>query len=281
MRVTTVGLYTNDVEVATFALRKESTKSRYMARQIIGLDSDEITPKFYGFGLNSNSKFYDFGMKPRELVIRVMLNPTFALNEEYTDVRDELYKAISATRSGKVEVRFFSGGASVSKLDGFIIKLEAGYFNKTPEAQLTIRCDESMFRGINPIRLETADIPRTNPLRLADSHSTAPHGFTGQVTFTAASPSFTIQDRELNPDWKFKIIPSGGFLTGDVLYFSSNYGLRDLYVTRAGNVIHLSDRIETGSVWPILFPGATELWFVDIARFTWNFIEYHTAYWGV
>ena len=99
MRVTSIGLYTDDVEVATFALRKESAKSRYMVRQIIGLDADEITPKFYGFGLNGQSKFYNFGMKPRELIIRVILNPTFALNEEYTDVRDELYKAIFCNKA--------------------------------------------------------------------------------------------------------------------------------------------------------------------------------------
>ena len=281
MRVTSIGLYTDDVEVASFALRKESAKSRYMVRQITGLDADDIVPKFYGFGLNSNNRFYNFGMKPRELVIRVILNPTFSLNEEYTDVRDELYKAISASRHGRVEIRFNSGGASVSKLFGFITKLEAGYFNKTPEAQVTIRCDDSLFRGVNPVRLNTSEIPTTNPLRLADSSSTAPHGFTAEVTVTAPIPSFTVQDRQTDPDWKFTVIPNGGFLAGDVLYFSSDFGDKDLHIVRAGSQIYLIDRIQTGSVWPMLFPGATEFYFANKASFTWNYIEYHSAFWGV
>ena len=281
MRVTSVSLFADDVEVASFALRRESAKSRYMVRQIVGLDADELTPKFYGFGAHSGQKFYNFGMKARTLVIRVILNPTFALNEEYNDVRDELYKAISSTRSGLVEVRFFSGGASVSKLTGFITKLEAGYFNKTPEAQLTIRCDDPMFRGMNPVRLVGDKIPTTNPIRLADSSSTAPHGFSAEVTVTAAIPSFTVQDRQTNPDWAFTVMPNGGFLAGDVLYFSSDYAAKDLKIIRAGAPIYLIDRIQPGSIWPILFPGATELYFVNHGSFNWNYFEYHSAFWGV
>lgn len=281
MRLTSISLFANSVEVASFALRKESSKSRYMARQIIGLDADELTPKFYGFGTQNGEKFYDFGMKPRELVIRLVLNPTFALNEEYNDVRDELYKAISATRGGKIELRFYAGGASIAKLEGFIVKLEAGFFNKTPEVQLTIRCDDPVFRGINPIRLETSEIPLQNPLLLADNQSTAPHGFAGQVTITAPSPSFTIQDQPTNPNWKLNIVPNGGFLVGDVLTFSSDYNVKNLYLTRSGAQIHLIDKIESGSVWPVIFPGRNELFFVNLGGFTWNFIEYHVAYWGV
>lgn len=281
MRVTSLSIFTDDVEVASFALRKESSRSRYMVRQIIGLDADDIVPKFYGFGLASQNKFYDFGLRARELVIRVILNPTFSLNEEYADVRDSLYRAISATRHGLVEVRLFSGAASLAKIQGFVTKLEAGYFNKTPEAQLTIRCDQPLFRGINPVRLVGAEIPLTNPLRLADSQSTAPHGFTGDVTITAAIPSVVVQDKETDPDWKLTITPSGGFLVGDVLHFSSDYEEKTLYLTRGGTQIPLLDKIATGSIWPMIFPGATEFYFTNRSSFTWNYLEYHPAYWGV
>jgi hypothetical protein len=281
MRVTSIGLYANNVEVATFALRMESSKSRYMVRQIVGMDAEEITPKFYGFGLVSNAKFYDFSMKPRTIVIRVILNPTFALNEEYADVRDELYKAISATRSGKVEIRFYSSGADVASLNGFITKLEAGYFNKTPEAQLTIRCDDPVFRALNPVRLEPAELPVTNPVRIADSQSTIPHGFAVQVKINSVIPDFTIQDKVTNPDWKLKIIPSGGFLANDVLHISTDFNLKELYLTRASVRTYLIDRVEAGSIWPTLFPGVTEFYFVNINAFTWQYLEFYSAYWGV
>lgn len=282
MRVTSIGLYDpNNKEVATFALRSETTKSRYMVRQIIGMDADDLTPKFYGFGLNGVNKFYSFGLKTREIVIRVMLNPAFSLNEEVSDLREELYKAISSSRTGLVDLRFFSGGVALSKLQGRIVKLEAGYFNQSPEVQLTIRCFDSMFRGINPIRLSGSEIPPTNPLRLTDSLSTAPHGFAASVTATVAIPSIRIQDKETSPDWTFEIIPSGGIHVGDILYFSSDFAAKALHIDRAGVIIPLIDRIKTGSIWPMIFPGMTELYFTNRGSFTWNFIEYHTAFWGV
>jgi len=252
-----------------------------MVRQIIGMDADDLTPKFYGFGLNGVNKFYSFGLKTREIVIRVMLNPAYSLNEEVSDLREELYKAISASRSGLVELRFFSGGAALSKLQGRIVKLEAGYFNKSPEAQLTIRCEDSMFRGINPVRLNGSEIPNTSKLRLADSTSTAPHGFAASVTVMVAAPAVHIRDKETSPDWEFTVTPQGGFHVGDIFHFSSDFAAKALHIDRAGVIIPLVDRIEPGSIWPILFPGMTEFFFTNKAAFTWNFIEYHTAFWGV
>ena len=78
-----------------------------------------------------------------------------------------------------------------------------------------------------------------------------------------------------------KITPNGGFLVNDVLHFSSDYGAKDLYVTRGSVVTHLIDKIEPGSIWPVLFPGATEIYFVNFGKFTWNYLEYHSAFWGV
>lgn len=281
MRITNVDLYSNGVKTVAFALRREDASSRYMVRQIAGMDADELTPKFYGFGENSGSKFYDFGMKPRELVIRTILNPTFELNEEHSQIRDELYKAISSTRTGLVELRFYSGAAAVARLFGFIIKLEAGYFNKVPEAQLTLRCDDPLFRGIAPTRLDGSIIPDRNPLTLADSMSTAPHGFTAELTIDNPIAELTIQEQEVDPDWHFTVVPDGGFLAGDQLYFSSDYAKKHLWMDRGGVITHLIDRIEPGSVWPIIFPGGNTVYFPEWADFTIDLLEYYPAYWGV
>lgn len=283
MRVTDVALYSNLEEVVRFSLRSEKTASRFMARQIVGMDAEEITPKFYGKGKVSGSSFYSFGMKPRELVIRVILNPNFAMNEEYHTVRDELYKAISSSRTGKIEVRFYSGASTVAKLEGFITKLEAGYFNKLPEAQLTIRCDDPMFRGTTPVHIGGSDIPATNPLRLSDIISTAPHGFAAFLTFTAALPEFIIQEKQTDPDWTFEVTPDGGFASGDKLHFSSDMANKHLYVLRGGvgDPEHLIDKIEPGSVWPVIFPGANQVYFPDAGSFDIEYVEYYTAYWGV
>ncbi|MET0786275.1 MAG: hypothetical protein ABWY25_06175 [Paenisporosarcina sp.] len=282
MRITSVSLYSSEnVEAITFNLRNPDPEDQYMIRAMAGLDSEEIIPRFYGYGLTSKTKYYDFGMKARDVVIRAVLNPRFILNETYSDIRDRLYKTISATRNGKITLNFSSGTTIVAKIEGFITKFEVPYFSQLPEVQLTVRCDDPMFRAINAVVFLPANLPTVNPIILPDSLSTAPHGFSMQVTFKTNTPSFTIQDVPTNPEWKFKIIPNGGFLTNDVLYFSSEFTNKYCYIVRSGATTYLIDRIETGSLWPLIFPGQNTFHFVDIAAINWNRIEYYASYWGV
>jgi len=285
MRVTNVALYSGSnqaaVEAITFSLSRSDPSAQYMVRNMIGLDGDELIPRFYGFSLNTKQKYFDFGMKPRDIIIRIVLNPRFKLDESYSDVRDTLYKAISAARTGLIALHFNSGGTTVARIFGFITKFEVPHFSPLPEVQLTIRCDDPMFRAINPVLYDPTELKTTNPIIIADSLSTAPHGFQMQVTFKANAASFTIQDAPTTPEWLFKVIPSGGFLTGDILNFSSDYTNKYLYITRGASTIYLVDKIQPESIWPIIFPGATTFHFVDIASFNWNKIEYYAAYWGV
>jgi hypothetical protein len=282
MRVTNVGLYAaNNVEAITFSLSRSDPTAQYMVRTIIGMDAEDLVPKFYGFGLVTKPKYFDFGMKPRELVIRIVLNPRFNMDESYSDVRDDLYRIISATRTGMVTLHFNSGGTTVAKISGFITKFEVPHFSPLPEVQITIRCDDPMFRAINPVIYDPTELKTTNPIIIADSLSTAPHGFTMKVTFKATSPQFSVQDLASNPEWKFLVIPSGGFASGDVLYFGSERLNKYLYMVRSGVTTYLVDRIQPGSIWPIIFPGANTFYFPEIATFNWNELLYYAAYWGV
>lgn len=282
MRVTSVGLYSSLYEEAiTFSLRDADPTAQYMVRTIIGIDAEEIIPRFYGFGLQTKSRFYDFGMKARDIVIRVVLKPRFNLDESYSDIRDELYRAISANRTGIVMLHFNSGATTVARIPGFITKFEVPYFSREPEAQITVKCDDPMFRGLNPVLYLPAQLKTTNPVIVADSLSTAPHGFSFQVTFKATTATFTIQDVQTNPDWQFIVTPNGGFLSGDKLYFSSDYSNKYLYMVRGAATTYLVDRINPASIWPVIFPGGNSFHFVNIAQFDWNNLEYYPAYWGV
>lgn len=282
MRVTLVEMYSASFEEAiTFSLDNEEPNAQYQARSILGLDADDIIPKFYGSSLSGNSKYYDFSLKPRDIVIRVVLSPRFKLDETYSDVRDRLYRAISATRTGLVTLHFKSAGTLISSIMGSIIKFEATHFTNLPEVQITIRCNDPMFKAISPVIFEVADLAVANPVFFPDSLSTAPHGFAMQLTFDATAASFTIQDEAASPEWKFKVIPDGGFLSGDVLHFSSERSNKQLYYVRGGTTVQLGDKIESGSMWPIIFPGQNEFHFVDITSFNWNSVEYFASYWGV
>lgn len=282
MRLTAVDLYSpNFSETITFSLRDLDPTATYMVKNIVGLDADDIVPKFYGSGLNTKPKFFDLGLKAREIAMRVVLNPRFNLDETYSDIRDTLYRAISATRTGMVTLHFRSAGTIVAKISGFITKFEVPYFVKLPEVQITVRCDDPMLRALNPVVFDPPDLNTVNPVLIPDSLSTAPHGFSLEVVFKLSSPSFTIQDIPTNPEWKFKVSPEGGFLVGDELYLCTEYGKKDLYRVRGSITTHLMDKVEPTSIWPIIFPGSNTFHFPEIATFDWDNITYYAAYWGV
>jgi hypothetical protein len=179
---------------------------------------------------------------------------------------------------------FFKAGATlVSRIMGSIVKFEAVHFTNLPEVQVTIRCNDPMFRAINPVVFETDDLPEiSSAVRVPDSLSTAPHGFSMQATFTNDVAFFAINDIGENPQWYFNIIPEGfGFLTGDILYFSSEHSNKYLYIIRDADRIDLVDKIESGSMWPIIFPGQNEFYFEEFSYVTLDLIQYYPSYWGV
>jgi hypothetical protein len=284
MRITDIALNSNDSEIAVFSFRNPASTGKYVAKAVIGLDTDEIVSKFYNFGLTGKTRFYDISLTKRNIVMRIALNPRSIINETSSDLRDDLYKAISSNRTGEVQLYFYAGSTLISYLSGFVTKVEVPHFSKLSEIQITIHCSNPLMRAVNPVRLETNQISATNPVIVADNLSTAPHGFKFNLTFNMDTTSFTIQDKP-TPDWKFVVTPGTiagqtGFKTGDVLYFSSDYNDKQLYIIRASTTYPVIDKIQLGSVWPVLFPGQNDFHIISNA-FTWNQIEYYAAYWGV
>src|SRR5688500_7127761 len=80
----------------------------YLVKGIVGIDAEDIVPKFYARGLQSDKKFYEYTMKPRDVVIRIGLNPIFRINEDVSSIRDNVYRLISADRSGLLQIQFNS-----------------------------------------------------------------------------------------------------------------------------------------------------------------------------
>lgn len=281
MRVTKVSLLTEETEAIQFFLRNAPSHAAYSVRAIDGLDSDEIIPRFYGFSKDGKKKFYEFRLKPRTVVIRVVLNPNYALSEIVSDIRDELYRSIAASRTGVVQLQFHSGALTVSSLFGHVIKFEVAYFSQTPELQITIRCDDPTFRGVSPILMEPPELQDVNPVIVSDDMSTAPHGFEMQMTVTASISELTVQDTATSPEWDFVVIPDTNFLVGDTIHISSEFTRKSLYMVRAGVTTHLLDKIVPTSIWPIIFPKFTQLHFVQMASLNLDWIQFYPAYWGV
>lgn len=283
MRVTSVDMFSANIEEPiSFSLDSVEQDAQYMVRSILGLDAEEIIQKFYGSSY-TGKQFYNFNLNPRDIVMRIALNPRVILGESYSDIRDSLYRAISSTRTGGVKLHFNSGATVVSSIFGFISKFETAYFNQLPEVQLTIRCNDPMFRAINPVIFGPDDLA-VNPVIIPDSLSTAPHGFVMEVVFNETAYTFTIQDKEVDPEWRFYLVPYEDlFLAGDVLHISSEFSDKSVYIIRAGNTIPIANTIQYNSNWPIVFPFPSEnkFYIAEFDSLTWVSLEYYASYWGV
>lgn len=283
MRLTAVVLSTsNDQEEIVFSATKQDPNARYLLRAMVGVDAENLVPKFMGFGLQDGKPLYEYVIPDREIVMRVSLAPRFAINEDVSTLRDRIYRAISATRTGQVTLQFEDGGSLVSSILGKITKMEVGYFSRDPELQLTFLCDDTIFRGVTPVQFGPSDLPDTIPVPFADNESTAPHGFTFTIQFTGTTSTFVIQDALSLPNWEFEITPASSFLVNDQLTISTEFGAKRAYLNRAiGTDMDVMDRVIAGSIWPQIFPGPTTLYFPQKANFDWVSLEYRSAFWGL
>lgn len=283
MKLTSVDISTSDMDAQiSFSVEDSLPDARYRVRTIVGIDADEIIPKFYGRGLVTGKKFYDFVMNPRDVVLRASLHPKYSSNEDVKEIRDAIYRLISANRSGELTLIFKSGATIVAKISGSITKMEVAHFSRTPELQITVTCEDPIFRTFNPSVADNEELTAANPIYVTDDISTKPHGFEFRVKFTATTSTFVVQDDPSDPDWIFEVTPSTSFQVDDELYISSEYGARRVFWDKdVGTDVELMDKVQLGSIWPMIFPGRNTFYFMQIANFDWVDFRFYPEFWGI
>lgn len=276
MKLTSVEIHPDgSSNVLQLSFRDPSGLNPYNVKDIKGLDADEIIPQYIGSPGGSPS--YHLIQGKRIIVLRMGLNPNFAVAQTFSDIRDDVYKMIASSRRGKVQIQFRDNNAVVAVISGYIGKFESERFAAQQEVQLTVFCDTTMLKGPDPIIVDVSELNSANTF-ISDDLSTAPHGLSFAVNINAVIPSLKL----FNPDdlWQFEIVPSGGFLVGDILSLS-NEDEKSLFVVRQGGAIHLSEIITAGSTWPIVYPGDNHFKFEQFTSVSWKAITYYPTYWGV
>lgn len=278
MRIDAIALWANNEEVINLNLSLPSTSDKYLLKAIDGLDADEITPTFYGFNRVTRDRFFNFAMPPRNVAMRVQLNPNFVTGQSYSALRDELYRAISSNRNGFVELRFKDQGVTKAFLSGYISKFEVPHSSEIPEALLTIHCADGTLKSPNETHLNPTTVTLPD-ITVIDNLSTAPHGFNFVVKFLSNQSTFSIQDAA-TPTWKFTVtVPTNQFQTNDTLHISSVQNGKDAYRMRDSTKTFMADRILTDSEWPLIFPGENTFYIVgDVSL---EDLFYRNSYWGV
>jgi hypothetical protein len=283
MNISSIGLYSDENEIANFDFVDPMSDNPYIAKSILGLDAEEIVPKFYGFSKVNRDRMYDFAMKPRDVVFKIGLNPHRNNGESFSTLRDNLYRAVSASRTGQIDIRFNTGIPWYAYIRGFITKFEVPLFSKTPEVQLTLNCEDPIIRGFNASRFLADSSPSgLEPFVVVDADSTAPHGMEVQVHITSELYTYSIIDSLAigsDPDWEFKI--DYHFLAGDVLNVNSQTGVRSITVTRGTDILQIADKIAPESVWPVIFPGTNNVTFSNPDSTSLEYLEFTAEFWGV
>lgn len=309
MRVTEIELdIASGIDQILFSFRDPSRQQRFNVVSVSGLDADNITPRFYGGGQNPNTglmqNFYNLALEKRDVAIKIQLNPDFSTGETPSYLRDILYRAISASRTGKLDILFKNEGVTVALLTGWIVKLESNLFDKDPYVTLTIKTEDPFLKAPNLTTIEDDDLdteligdgglPTPNKyalnLTIDDAVSTAPHGFMLELTIDQVIGGITIgeSDDEANVSLGLDVIFA--FQVNDVLHFSSLQDDKQLYVARtwvdpeAGpitDIYQLGDTIVSGSIWPILFPGLNTISFSQGNKITLDSVSYYPTFWGI
>lgn len=269
----------NSPDVAVLSFRDPGSVNPYNVRGITGLDADTIVPKHYKGSGSAN--YFQMAMQPRTVVFSIALNPDFALNKTFSELRDDLYKMISSSRTGKVTIRFKNTWVVVAKLSGYISKIESPNFEKTQEVTVTVFCDDPMLSAENATYVvDNLNGPLTSELLFSDNVSTAPHGIGFVIEVVTPITTLTLID-PVGPGWSFKVTYPGGFLVGDRLLLSSETNNKQIKINRATvDYVSIVDQLYPGSVWPLVFPGSNRLaW--DPLTVKWISVWHTPTYWGV
>lgn len=279
MKLTSVELHpAGSSEEVVLSFRDPSSANPYAVKGIVGLDADEITARYYGG--SGTSKFYNPTVEKRDVVIQMGLNPRYDQDESYSGLRDQVYRMVASSRTGKVQIQFKNGTDIIAAVTGSISKIETPQFEKEQQVTVTINCDDPILRSTGYYAGPDAGDGLNELYVINDDLSTAPHGFIFQATFVNPLASFKIED----PDnlWHFETVPPDGFLVGDEIVFSSDSKQRQIFQNRGGIFLrHLADTVLPGSYWPIIFPGSNTYHIDNKDDLTVDTILYQTAYWGV
>lgn len=281
MRTTSIELHPDGSDqVCVLSFRDPRGLNPYSVEGTSGLDaSDGIAPKFYGVSANSVAKFFNLSLHKRTVGLQIGLNPEFSAGKTYSDLRDDLYRMIAASRTGLVQIQFKNETGVVAAISGFVTKLEAPHFDKHPRVEFEIEAVDPWLKALVAVDIPVAGLDPADTL-IQDQLSTAPHGFQFVMNIAAPNASLVFSDPG-DTSWSFGVTPVGGFLAGDVLHFSSDPNDKELFLVRGGVTIYLADVIAPGSIWPIVFPLDNHLAVTHPTDVSWASISYFPTYWGV
>jgi hypothetical protein len=222
------------------------------------------------------------GRRPqnREIVMRVGLNPNYAINQNASDLRETLYALLSpVSPTESVTVAIMNGATVLMQTPGYPKRIEIVPFSKDPEVQITIPCDTPYFSAQIPTILSGATFPSAKTNFTIDNPGSAPTGFQMEVTFTASLSTWQLNTY---PSPTRKMLFEYPVISGDRIQFDTRPGSRFIRHIRGSTTTNIICSLSGDSVWMQLFRGINTLG-TSSQAFNWGPgpILFVPRYWGV
>jgi hypothetical protein len=273
----------------TFDLNTMAPNSPYILKGITGLSAGDVMPMNYGSSF-TGVPYYEMSLDKRDITLKIGLNPVYSTETgERLELRDSLYKAIYSARDPRIWFDIYNGQNYLATIGGLVTKLDASHFTAKPDVDLTIKCSDPYFKA--PQRT-TVDVSswnlNTSPkFGVNYTNGSAPVGF--RVSFQLNSPAESFGFLSGDDCWEF--IVEHEFLSGDIIYFSSEYGEKNIYCYSPtlhsadfSGITRLADKLTSTAIWPILFPGQNEFEVLatpGVSSINIISLSYQAAFWGV
>lgn len=272
--------------IATFDLSGMTPNSPYILKGVTGLSASDVMPMNYGSSF-TGTPYYEMSLASREISMKIGLNPIYSESGLREDLRDSLYKSIYAARDPRLWFDIYNNSEHVATIGGLVTKLEASHFTAKPDVELTIKCSEPFFKANARTEIETTNYNQLPHLIVDYNNGSAPVGFRASFQLNSSATSFGF----LSGDDCWEFIVEHDFLAGDIVYFSSEYGEKNIYsyspslhTTGSSGITRLADKLTSTAIWPILFPGVNNFELTappGVTDFTLVTCSYHASFWGV
>jgi hypothetical protein len=272
--------------IATFDLSSMTPNSPYILKGVTGLSASDVMPMNYGSSF-TGVPYYEMSLGNRDISLKIGLNPVYSESGTRVDLRDTLYKAIYSARDPRLWFDIYNGTLHVATIGGLVTKLEASHFTAKPDVELTIRCSDPFFKANSRTEIETTNYNQLPHLVVDYNNGTAPVGFRASFQLNSSADSFGF----LSGDDCWEFIVEHEFLAGDIVYFSSEYGEKNIYsyspslhTSTFSGITRLADKLTSTAIWPVLFPGTNSFELTappGVSNFTLVTCSYHASFWGV
>lgn len=272
-------VYSNESGEQALALKilDLSPKDSLHVRKITGLDPPGID-LFIGEFSRDGGLYQGRRVPSRNPVITFDIRPNYANGETVAGWREILYKIFLDPRVdadySQIILREDDGRSRY--LVGYAEKFETEIFDIETMCQVSLICPDPYIRDLQETVLTDPFGWLTVPFTYG---GTAETGFEVSITITNNTPTLTLVNNGKT------MVVTYPFLVGDVVYFNTNRGSRNITVTRAGVTTTLIAQLSPSSRWLELHSAANSMGVYGatpaVRPAGIRSLTYTAAYWGI